>query len=171
MDLIIGCVTQRYATFSGRARRKEYWLYYLAWGVLAAITIGIDINAGTFFEEEGIGVVSGILFLVLLIPTWAVNIRRLHDTDRSGYWWLIAMIPLIGTIWFIVLMCLRGTEGENRFGPDPLASDRDGAPTNISTSSVTNDSSINDGTQDVSSSETPENNNSTTEQEQDLKDK
>ena len=118
MDLIIGCVTQKFATFSGRARRKEYWLFYLAWFILAVIAFGIDMVIGSPVIEIG---VVGIINVALICPSLAVSVRRLHDTNRRGWWLLMYLIPFIGAIWLIVLFCFKGTEGENQFGPDPLA--------------------------------------------------
>ena len=120
MNLILGSVTQRYAQFSGRARRKEYWLFVLAYIVTSVVALGIDISLSSFDETEGVGVFSTIVTLGLLIPYLAVSVRRLHDTNRSVWWFLISFIPLIGEIWLIILCCFRGDEGENQFGPNPL---------------------------------------------------
>ena len=136
MDLIIGCFRPKYATFSGRARRKEYWLFYLAWFILAVIAFGIDIVIGSRVIEMGF---VGIVNVALLCPFVAVSVRRLHDTNRKGLWALLYLIPVIGLICLIVLSCFKGTEGENRFGPDPLAPEKDGVPANIETASVETD--------------------------------
>ena len=80
----------------------------------------IDISAGTYNTEIGYGAISGIFTLLIFIPGLAAAARRLHDTDRSGFWILISFIPLIGIIWLIVLLTFKGSEGDNRFGPDPL---------------------------------------------------
>ena len=130
MDLIIGCVRPKYATFSGRARRKEYWLFYLAWFILAVIAFGIDEVIGSPVIEIG---VVGIVNVALICPSLAVSVRRLHDTNRRGWWLLMYFIPFIGAIWLVVLYCFKGMEGENRFGPDPLAPEKDGVPANIET--------------------------------------
>ena len=118
MDLIIGCVRPNYATFSGRARRKEYWLFYLAWFILAVIAFGIDEVLGSPVIELG---VVGIVNVALICPSLAVSSRRLHDTNRKAWWLLMNLLPVIGWIWLWVLFCFKGMEGENRFGPDPLA--------------------------------------------------
>ena len=132
MDLIIGCIRPKYATFSGRARRKEYWLFYLAWFILAVIAFGIDMVIGSPVIEIG---VVGIVNVALICPSLAVSVRRLHDTNRKAWWLLMYLIPVIGVIWLIVLFCFKGTEGENRFGPDPLAPEKGDVPANIETSS------------------------------------
>lgn len=103
----------KFATFEGRASRSEYWFYTLF--VFATSVVLNIIDAVT-----GIGVLSVIFALVTLIPGIAVAVRRLHDTDRAGWWYLLALIPLIGWIVLIIWFCGRGTTGDNRFGADPL---------------------------------------------------
>lgn len=120
MDLVIQCITKKYAKFSSRASRKEFWLFFLFYCILAFILGFIDGFAGTYDAESGYGVLSTIFMLVTLVPYLAVCVRRLHDTDRSGWWLLLCLVPLIGLIWFIVVCCLKGSDGENRFGENPL---------------------------------------------------
>lgn len=115
---------KKYAVFSGRARRKEYWMFALLYLIAYVVGIVIDVIVGTFDPIAGIGVFSGLVTLGLLLPSIAVLVRRLHDTDRSGWWALIIFIPLFGTIAILVFMCLDGTNGENRFGSDPKAAER-----------------------------------------------
>jgi uncharacterized membrane protein YhaH (DUF805 family) len=112
-------VLKKYAVFDGRARRKEYWFFYLFYFIFAFVLMIIDGMTGTSNEETGIGVLSSIFVLAMIIPGLAVAVRRLHDTDRSGWWIFISLIPLIGGIWFLVLMVLDGTAGQNQYGPDP----------------------------------------------------
>jgi uncharacterized membrane protein YhaH (DUF805 family) len=120
MNLVLGCVTQKYANFSERARRKEYFLFVLVYVILNVVFVVIDVGTGTFNEAISMGALTGIFVLAMIVPGLAVSVRRLHDTNRSGWWLLIGFIPLVGSIWLLVLVCLRGTSGENRFGPDPL---------------------------------------------------
>ena len=120
MDLILQCITKNYANFSGRARRKEYWLFYLAYIISFLIAIVFDTSMGLFDEVSGFGPIVAILYLASFVPSLSVGVRRLHDTDRRGWWYLIVFIPLIGFIVILVFFCLKGTEGSNRFGPDPL---------------------------------------------------
>ena len=120
MDLVWNCVTKNYVNFSDRARRKEYWLFMLFYLIAYLIATGIDIGIGAYDFEAGIGIVSGIFLIAMLLPSIAVSVRRLHDIDKSGWWILIAVIPLIGAIVLLVFMCMKGTSRENRFGPDPL---------------------------------------------------
>lgn len=88
-------VLKKYAVFSGRARRKEYW-YFVLFNIIVIIVLTfIDVMTGTYNEQANIGLLSGIYILVVLIPGIAVAVRRLHDTDRSDWWLLIGLIPLI----------------------------------------------------------------------------
>ena len=114
MDYFLAAM-KNYATFSGRARRKEYWFFVL-------FIIIISVVLGLVEGLIGTGGLLGIVFtLGTLIPSIAVGVRRLHDTDRSGWWLLIALVPVIGAIVLIVFYCLDGTAGANRFGADPKA--------------------------------------------------
>jgi len=111
---------RRYAEFSGRSRRKEYWMFVL-FQIIVGVVLGIIEGAvglsGTI--AGAYGPLSLLFGLAMLIPGIAVGIRRLHDTDRSGWWLLIALVPLIGAIVLIVFFVMDGTRGPNRFGPDP----------------------------------------------------
>lgn len=104
-------VLKKYAVFSGRARRKEYWMFAL-FNIIASFILGmVDGVLGT--------AILGIIYsLAVLIPSIAVAVRRLHDTDRSGWWLLIGFIPLIGWIVLLVFTLLDSKE-DNRFGPNP----------------------------------------------------
>ena len=109
-----------YVTFSGRARRAEYWWFILA-TILVSIGLAI-IDAVIGFGEFGL--LSNLWSLAVFLPSLAAGARRLHDTDRSAWWLLIMLLPLIGLIVLIVFFAQRGTEGANRYGPDPLRGDR-----------------------------------------------
>ena len=114
---------KKYAVFSGRARRKEYWLFMLLFLIVVFVSGFVDVMMGTFSEEAEVGLVSGIVTLGLLIPSLAVSVRRLHDKNLSGWWFLLALIPFFGGIALLIIFCMRGTVGENRFGDDPLANE------------------------------------------------
>ena len=105
-------VLRKYAVFNGRARPKEYW-YFALFNIIISIALAV-IDAIT-----GIGLLGGLYTLVVLIPSIAVSVRRLHDTDRNGCWLLIALIPLIGAIVLLVLMVQDGKPGENQYGSNP----------------------------------------------------
>jgi len=110
---------KKYAVFSGRSRRKEYWFFVL-FAVIISIVLGvIDTMIGT--QAGGIGILSGIYALAILIPSIAVSVRRLHDIDKTGWWILIGFIPIIGTIILLIFAFLPGTAGDNKYGADPKA--------------------------------------------------
>lgn len=120
MEKALLCFTKNYANFSSRAQRSEYWFYVLII-LIANIILGItDATAGTYSPETNMGLLGSIFSLATIIPGIAVTVRRLHDIDKTGWWLLIGLIPFIGAIWLLVLECLKGTDGENRFGTDPL---------------------------------------------------
>lgn len=132
---------KRYAEFRGRSRRKEYWMFFLLMLILGVIASTIDTMLGfgtTWRSVTGTGYSVGwathngpveiLLWLAMLIPNLAVTIRRLHDLDKSGWWLLILLVPLIGAIVLLVFMCIEGTRGANRFGPDPLVGERPDIP-------------------------------------------
>jgi uncharacterized membrane protein YhaH (DUF805 family) len=110
---------KKYAEFNGRSRRKEYWMFLLFNIIISIILAVIDKATGSFNETVGIGILGAIYDLAILIPSIAVSIRRLHDTDRSGWWLLIGLIPLIGAIVLFVFMVQDSKPGQNRFGPNP----------------------------------------------------
>ena len=105
--------------FWGRARRKEYWYYFL-FNALIAIVLGIiDGVTGTFSREVGLGLLGGLYSLAVFIPGFAVSVRRLHDTGKSGWWLLIPLVPLVGVIVFLVFTVKDSEPGENQYGPNP----------------------------------------------------
>lgn len=134
---------KRYAQFSGRSRRREFWsfmlLNFIVYAVLFAIVLGTGFSLsqlqgadpnnplamyGSLFS--GTGLLLVVWWLATIVPTIAVSVRRLHDRDLSGWWYLgvfvASFIPLVGmltSIAFLVIMFLEGTRGPNRFGPDP----------------------------------------------------
>ena len=113
---------QKYAVFSGRARRKEYWRFILISIVLSFVLGFIDGLVG-MATATPLGLLGLIFTIAIIIPSFSVAVRRLHDLDRSGWWILISFVPILGFLLFIYLM-FDGTHGENRFGPDPKAGER-----------------------------------------------
>ncbi len=113
-------VLKKYADFSGRARRQEYWMYILFYTIFY---IGAAIIDGVIIGSAGIPfpVFTAIYALALIIPTLAVGVRRMHDISKSGAMILVSLIPFIGGIWFLILTVTEGTPGENQYGPDPKA--------------------------------------------------
>lgn len=128
MDFATAVVTcfRNYATFGGRARRSEFWWFALFnFGVLlilGAIDTGFGDPHRMLAPGEGVSPVGMIYWLAVFLPSLAVTVRRLHDTDRTGWWVLLQFVPVIGPLILIWFLASRGTAGPNRFGPDPLRS-------------------------------------------------
>ncbi len=109
-------VIGKYADFSGRARRSEYWFWTLAIGLGYIVAIILAAVA------KPLGILAIIFYLAIIVPSLAVGVRRLHDTGKSGWFILLGLIPLVG-FYLLYLYCQPGTAGANRFGPDPKADD------------------------------------------------
>ena len=132
-EAIDSVLKRNYANFQGRAARSEYWFFalfvFIVAGILSALMFAtVDFNTG---QVSGLGyvviAVLAIFYLAILIPSIAVAVRRLHDRNMSGWWYLgfivLSAIPFVGivaSIAMLVIFCLKGTDGDNRFGPDPL---------------------------------------------------
>jgi uncharacterized membrane protein YhaH (DUF805 family) len=110
---------KKYAMFSGRSNRSEYW-YFLLFNVIFVIAAMIlDNMLGLNFPNLPYGFIYTAYALALLVPGLSAAVRRLHDINKSGWNVLLALIPLVGGIWVLVLLATKGTPGENRYGPDP----------------------------------------------------
>ena len=104
-------------SFEGRINRKPYWIFLLVVFISSIVATAIDM--ATTGDETGVA--SIILLIIILWPSLAIQVKRWHDRDKSGWWVLIGLIPIIGAIWaFVENGFLKGTEGSNRFGNDPL---------------------------------------------------
>lgn len=113
-------VLRQYADFNGRARRKEYWMFALFNVIFLLIAAVLDNLLGlTFNEQIPYGYLYIMYALVVIIPGLAVAVRRLHDVGKSGWFYLIALIPIIGSIWLLVLFLTDGNPGPNQYGPNP----------------------------------------------------
>jgi uncharacterized membrane protein YhaH (DUF805 family) len=112
---------RKYAVFEGRARRMEYWMFVLINCLIVVVLSVVDTVVGLFSLGNSVGALTGLYWLVVLVPSVAVTVRRLHDTDRSGWWALLALLPVLGTIVLFVFCVLDGTPGANRFGENPKA--------------------------------------------------
>ncbi|MFD1602050.1 DUF805 domain-containing protein [Flavobacterium artemisiae] len=113
-------VFENYANFSGRARRSEYWFYTLATLIISVILAIFDTFIGSsvgMLVETGI--LRGIYSLLVFLPGLAVLVRRLHDVGKSGWFFLVVLIPIGGAIWLLVVLCTEGDKGTNAYGPDP----------------------------------------------------
>jgi uncharacterized membrane protein YhaH (DUF805 family) len=111
----------KYANFSDRAQRSEFWWFALFSFVGSFVLQFIDgILFGWMAMGQPVSVLSAIFGLAIIIPSIAVGVRRLHDLDKSGWWYLLIFVPVIGALILIYFFIQRGTVGQNRFGPDPL---------------------------------------------------
>ena len=125
MEWYLKVMRENYANFNGRARRKEYWMFVLFQSIIMIVLMILDNVLGLAFDVSGISLGYGWLYmlgaLAHFIPGLAVVVRRLHDVGKSGWFYLIAFIPLIGFIWLFVLMCTDGEKTDNKWGADPKA--------------------------------------------------
>ena len=110
---------KKYAVFSGRARRREYWWFALFYFVGTFLLTIVDVVIGRLDEKLGVGVFSGIFLFAFLLPSLSVTVRRLHDINLSGWWILIGLFPIFGVIVVLIFAVLRGNLGENKYGSDP----------------------------------------------------
>ena len=111
-EAISKCLNE-YVTFSGRARRSEYWYFFLFNLIASFVASALDM-------AMNMAVLQVLVALGLLLPSISVTVRRLHDKDKSGWWWWLGLIPIIGWIVLLVWFVQKGTVGANRFGPDPV---------------------------------------------------
>jgi len=117
MTAVRTCLS-KYVDFSGRARRSEYWYFALFGFLVGLVTSVLDAVLGTGYDDTTGGLVNTVGSLALFLPSLAAGVRRLHDTDRSGWWILIGLIPIIGWILLIVWFC-TDSKADNQYGPDP----------------------------------------------------
>lgn len=115
-------VLRNYVGFGGRARRKEYWMFILVNLVLTGVLGILDTMSGLRIAGDE-GVLTTIYGVLIFLPYWAVQFRRLHDTDRSAWWLLLLLIPIVGWLIILAFNCQNGTPGANKFGDDPKAMD------------------------------------------------
>lgn len=118
---------KRYADFNGRSRRKEYWMFVLL-QVIVLLVLGVmfAIAAAVMGSDKGpgplawlVGAVMALVALALIVPSIAVSVRRFHDQGKSGWFYLISLVPYVGGLVVLVFMCLEGTPGPNEYGEDP----------------------------------------------------
>jgi uncharacterized membrane protein YhaH (DUF805 family) len=112
-------VLRQYADFSGRARRKEYWMYSLINFIFVTVASILDNATGMAIEGIGYGPIYIIFVLATLIPGIAVSVRRLHDVGKSGWMLFVGLIPIIGVIWLLVLAVKDSQPGSNQYGENP----------------------------------------------------
>lgn len=118
MNWFIGCM-KKYAVFSGRARRTEYWMFELFSTIFMVAAIILDNVLGTKAKDDSGGLIYLLFALATLLPRFAVTVRRLHDIGKSGWWILINLIPLVGIFWMLFLLMTDSNPRDNEFGPNP----------------------------------------------------
>lgn len=118
MNWYIQCL-KKYADFSGRARRMEYWMFVLVSVIIVFVIATLEKMFGYIPGKDETNIFIDLYFLAVLVPSIAVSVRRLHDIGKSGWWYFICFIPFLGWIWYLVLMCLDGTAGTNKYGAEP----------------------------------------------------
>ena len=131
MEWYLKVMRDNYINFKGRARRKEYWMFTLVYIIILTGCTVLDHALGTVFMMDagpfvgeismGYGWAYTICALAHFLPALSVTVRRLHDVGKSGWFYLIFLIPLIGVIWLLVLYCTEGQKQDNNWGPDPKA--------------------------------------------------
>ena len=108
-------ITNHYADFNGRARRKEYWMFVL-FNMIVSIVLVMVMG---LISEKAASAINIIYSLALLLPGLSLGVRRLHDTGKSGWFMLIGLIPLVGAIILLVFFCTDSQPGSNEYGPNP----------------------------------------------------
>ena len=115
----LNAVQNNYVNFSGRARRSEYWYFILCYYIISILAVVLDNTLGLANDLTGYGFITLAVMLGHILPSLSLVVRRLHDVGKSGWFYFIALIPIIGGIWLLVLFCTEGTRGENKYGVDP----------------------------------------------------
>ena len=128
MEWYLKVMRDNYANFKGRARRKEYWMYTLIFTVLLIALMTIMFSVLSFSDETGIETGPSVYLTVILvivflfahfIPTIALTVRRLHDTGKSGWWYLIVFVPYLGNFVIFIFTLIDGDRGDNKYGSNP----------------------------------------------------
>ena len=119
MEWYLKVVRDNYANFTGRARRQEYWMFQLFNIIIIFALIVILMGLGALIDAPGLISIYLIYVLAIIIPSLAVSVRRLHDTGKSGWYYLVSFIPFIEGIWLIILLATEGDVGPNEYGADP----------------------------------------------------
>ncbi len=118
-------VLSKYAEFGGRARRREFWYFALANLLIVLALALVDVKFDLVHRPSGFGFLSGFYSIGVFVPSLAVAVRRLHDTDRGAWWLLIGLVPVAGAVALIYFYTLDSTPGGNRYGPNPKGVIRD----------------------------------------------
>jgi inner membrane protein yhaI len=120
-DYAIGCVINKYVDFNGRARHKEFWGFHLFYCIAIFICMILAVIGASVSETASLIMSIPYYLLILggMLPQIAVSVRRLHDVGKSGWWFLISLIPIVGAIWLLVLYCQDSNPDENQYGENP----------------------------------------------------
>lgn len=105
--------------FDGRARRKEFWMFTLVNVLIEACIYILAVTS----QEDGTTILFCSYYIAILLPSMAVAVRRLHDINKSGWWILLNLIPVVGSVCLLVMACIKGDQGDNEYGPDPKANE------------------------------------------------
>ena len=128
MNWYLKALKEHYADFKGRARRKEYWMFVLFQSIFVIVAIILDSILGLSFTPEiPYGWIYILFGLLTFIPSLSIAVRRLHDVGKSGWWYLIVFVPLIGPIWLLVLFCSDSENKPNQWGDNPKGIGNDDA--------------------------------------------
>lgn len=123
INYFLDAFKNKYADFKGRSRRSEFWYFTLVLCIIYVVAMILDNLLGTTFKmgeiDLGYGYLYVLVALVALVPSLAITARRLHDVGKSGWFFLIILIPIIGAIWLLVLHCTDSVTGTNKWGPNP----------------------------------------------------
>ncbi|MER2149981.1 MAG: DUF805 domain-containing protein [Candidatus Limivicinus sp.] len=117
IDYVKLCLLEKYADFSGRASRGEYWSFALTASVITGVLNSLGRNSNV------LSIIAYLVSLAVLLPNIAVAVRRLHDIGKKGTWYLLALIPIVGWVILIIWFCKEGDPGENEYGVNPLEVD------------------------------------------------
>jgi len=112
-------VMKQYSDFNGRASRKEYWMFVLFNTLISILFVLFDLLFGTMNKIFYVGFLSSFYGIAVMIPSWAVIVRRLHDVGKSGFFILIQFVPFIGSLWLFLTLIRQGDEGTNLYGENP----------------------------------------------------
>ncbi len=119
MNYFLDAITHKYTDFSGRARRAEYWMFTLIYSIIRIVLVIISLMIENETAYLVIRMIDAIFSLAIIIPTISITVRRLHDIGKSGYWYFISFITLIGGIWMLILLVTDSDYGTNEWGPNP----------------------------------------------------
>jgi uncharacterized membrane protein YhaH (DUF805 family) len=119
MEYILNTYRNNYINFNGRVRRREFWAYILFFVITVIILTIIDLMIGIFYMEIGLGILSGLFIIFSILPTLSIATRRLHDINKSGWWQLLGIIPIIGAFILFIFYAIDSFPGQNNFGYNP----------------------------------------------------